>query len=88
MAESGQRLATDVEADVLGAGRLQARDQPTAGRHHDRAMAGVDQRLRDLQGGAFDTPGFQRGQQLDDGQAAHRSGGLPADRDGAISLRA
>jgi len=75
VAQGQQRLAADVQGDVLGPGRGQRRQQPAAGRHHQRAMPGGDQRRGDFQGGAFDAAGFQRRQQLHHGQALHRAGG-------------
>ncbi len=71
MPQAQQRLAADVECDVFGAQRLQLRHQAAAGGDDNGAMAGADQRVGDLQRGALDAAGFQRGQELNDGQAAH-----------------
>jgi hypothetical protein len=50
---------------------LQCRHQPPAGGDDDGAMAGAHQCLGNLERGTFDPAGFQRGQQLHKGQAAH-----------------
>eukprot|EP01092_Planopodium_desertum_P014472 TRINITY_DN72955_c0_g3_i1.p1 TRINITY_DN72955_c0_g3~~TRINITY_DN72955_c0_g3_i1.p1 ORF type:complete len:201 (-),score=51.28 TRINITY_DN72955_c0_g3_i1:303-866(-) len=74
MAQRQQRLAADIQGQVLGTAVEQRLHQATTSGHHQRAMAGSDQGRGDFKGRALDTAGVQRRQQLHHGQSAHRGG--------------
>ncbi len=75
MAQGQQRLAADVQGEVLGTAVEQRLHQAATGGNHQRTMAGGDQGRSDFQGRALDAAGVQRRQQLHHGQSAHRRGG-------------
>ena len=72
VAQGQQRLAADVQGEVLGTRLQQGRQQAATCGNHQRAMAGTYQRFGDFQGRTLHPAGFQRGQQLHYGKSTHR----------------